>query len=80
MVPPYLINNEQSIEVLHGMWSTMLPIFFYQLLHIDLLDFPLPSQNPAIHQLVASSMHDNHGKIAIFEFSYFFCHSTHVKT
>jgi len=27
MVPPHLINNEQSIEMLCGMWPTMLPIF-----------------------------------------------------
>jgi len=27
MIPPCLINNEQSIEMLCGMWPTMLPLF-----------------------------------------------------
>jgi len=47
--------------MLGGTWPTMLPLY-KQLLHIDLLDFPLPSYKPAVLQLPASSTHDNSGQ------------------
>jgi len=33
MVPPHLINNKQGVEMLYGMWPTMLPLF-KQLLNV----------------------------------------------
>jgi len=55
MVPPCLVNNEQSIEMLHGMW-TILPLF-KQLLHIDRLDFSLPSHKPCSCSTITSIQH-----------------------
>jgi len=50
MVPRCFINNEQSAEMLRGTWPTKLTLF-KQLLHINLLDFLLPSHKPAVLQL-----------------------------
>jgi len=70
MVPPCLINNEQSVEMLcawlRGMWPTMLPLFKW-LLHIDLLNFRLPTHKPAFLKLLVSSTHDNHGQNCQFQ-------------
>jgi len=56
MVPPGLINNEQSVEMLRGTWPTICYQFLTATAYRSLES---PSYKPAVLRLPASSTHDN---------------------
>jgi len=75
MVPPGLINNEQSIEILND-------LLCYHFFNSYCISISWISLFPLTNQLFSNYRHLAHmitvDKIVSFEFSCFFCHSTCV--